>query len=181
VDFCHAMNDNDLAVHPPRPVALSLPDRELLIVMTKKIAAAPRAVAAPAIIVAAETEQGRFARILIRPQFKPLKDVLDKLGVESPLLIAAIITTNSYPMFLAKTGYRVEVVKQIHEQDCYSRLGPVGGIRAVLPLHDTATYSTMVTLVNYDSSITTTANSIEFYDDMLAEFKTQLMNRAGNA
>jgi hypothetical protein len=149
--------------------------------MTKKIAAAPKAPATPAIVIVAETEPDRFARILARPQFKPLKDVLDKLGVETTALIAAIITTNAYPMFLAKTGYRVEVVKQIHEQDCYSRLGPAGGIRAVLPLHDTATYSTMVTLVNYDSSITTTANSLEFYDDMLAEFKTQLMNRAGNA
>jgi len=148
--------------------------------MTKKIAAAPKA-AAPAIVVAAETEQDRFARILTRPQFKPLKDVLDKLGVEAPALVAAIVTTNSYPMFLGKAGYRVEIVKQIHEQDCYSRLGPAGGIRAVLPLHDTATYSTMVTLVNYNSTITTTANSVEFYDDMLAEFKTQLMNRAGNA
>jgi hypothetical protein len=84
-------------------------------------------------------------------------------------------------MFLGKVGYRVAVVKQIHEQDCYSRLGPAGGIRAVLPLHDTATYSTMVTLVNYDLTLTTTANSIEFYDDLLAEFKTQLMNRTGNA
>jgi hypothetical protein len=149
--------------------------------MTKKIAAVPKAVAMPAIVVAAETEPDRFGRILTRPPFKPLKDVLDKLGVETSALIAAIITTNSYPMFLAKTGYRLEVVKQIHEQDCYSRLGPAGGIRAVLPLHDTATYSTMVTLVNYDSSLTTTANSVEFYDDMLAEFKTQLMNRAGNA
>jgi len=148
--------------------------------MTKKPAAAPKA-AVPAIVVAAETEHDRFTRILTRPQFKPLKDVLDKLGVASSALVTAIITTNSYPMFLGKAGYRVEVVKQIHEQDCYSRLGPAGGIRAVLPLHDTATYSTMVTLVNYNSSITTTANSVEFYDDLLAEFKTQLMNRAGNA
>lgn len=146
--------------------------------MTKKIAAT-KAVA-PASI-AAENEQDRFTRILTRPQFKPLKEVFDKLGAQQPVLMAAIVTTNSYPMFLGKVGYRVEVVKQIHEQDCYSRLGPAGGIRAVLPLHDTATYSTMVTLVNYDSSITTTANSIEFYDDMLAEFKIQLMNRAGNA
>ena len=146
--------------------------------MTKKIAVAVP-VFAPAAVF--ETEPQRFARILLRPAFKPLKDVLDNLGVESSALIAALITTNSYPMFLGKVGHRLEVVKQIHEQDCYSRLGPAGGIRAVLPLHDTATYSTMVTLVNYDSSVTTTPNSVDFYDDLLAEFKTQLMNRTGNA
>jgi hypothetical protein len=84
-------------------------------------------------------------------------------------------------MFLGKLGYRVIVVKQIHENDCYSRLGPKGGIRAVLPVHDMATYSTMVTLVNFDSTVTTTANSVEYYDGQLAEFKTQLMNRSGNA
>ena len=141
--------------------------------MTKKTDAVPAAII--------ETEPQRFTRILLRPQFKPLKDVLDQLGAESAAMIGAIITTNSYPMFLAKVGYRLEVVKQIHEQDCYSRLGPAGGIRAVLPLHDTATYSTMVTLVNYNDSVTTTANSVDFYDDLLAEFKTQLMNRTGNA
>ena len=80
-----------------------------------------------------------------------------------------------------RLGYRVEVVKQIHEKDCYSRLGRAGGIRAVLPLHDTATYSTMVTLVNFNSSVTTTSNSVDFYDRKLAEFKTQLMSRTGNA
>lgn len=141
--------------------------------MIKKSAVVPAA--------AAETDQQRFTRILSRPQFKPLKDVLDQLGKEVAVLTGAIVTTNSYPMFLGKVGYRMEVVKQIHEQDCYSRLGPAGGIRAVLPLHDTATYSTMVTLVNYDSSLMTTANSVEYYDDQLAEFKTQLMNRTGNA
>ena len=39
----------------------------------------------------------------------------------------------------------------------------------------------MVTLVNFNSSLTTTPNSIDYYDDMLADFKTQLMNRSGNA
>jgi hypothetical protein len=130
---------------------------------------------------ASETEQQRFERILMRPQFKPLKAVFDNLGVAVPLMHGAIITTNSYQMFLSKVGYRVVVVKQIHENDCYSRLGPKGGIRAVLPVHDTATYSTMVTLVNFDSTVTTTANSVEYYDCQLAEFKVQLMNRSGNA
>jgi hypothetical protein len=128
-----------------------------------------------------ETEQQRFERILLRDQFKPLKAVFDNLGLAIPLMQGAIITTNSYQMFLGKLGYRVILVPQIHEQDCYSRLGPAGGIRAVLPVHDMATYSTLVTLVNFDSTLTTTPKSIDYYDDQLAEFKTQLMNRSGNA
>ena len=128
-----------------------------------------------------ETEPQRFERILSREQFKPLKAVFDHLGMAMPVMQAAIVTTNSYQMFLAKLGYRVIVVKQIHEQDCYSRLGPAGGIRAVLPVHDIATYSTLVTLVNYDSTVTTTPKAIDYYDKQLAEFKIQLMNRSGNA
>ena len=117
----------------------------------------------------------------MRPQFKQLKAVFDNLHMTVPVMQGAIIATNSYQMFLGKLGYRVIIVKQIHENDCYSRLGPQGGIRAVLPVHDIATYSTMVTLVNYDSTVTTTANWINFYDDQLAAFKVQLMNRSGDA
>jgi hypothetical protein len=130
---------------------------------------------------AVETEQQRFDRVLLRNEFKPLKAVLDNLGIGTTLMNAAIITTNSYQTFLGKLGYRTILVKQIHEQDCYSRLGPAGGIRAVLPVHDSATYSTMVTLVNYDSTVSTTFNAIDYYDDQLAKFKTQLMSRSGNA
>lgn len=129
---------------------------------------------------ARETEPQRFTRILLRPEFKPLKAVFDNLNVEVPLMQAAIITTNSYQMFLGKVGYRLVLVKQIHEQDCYSRLGPAGGVRAVLPVHDTATYSTMVTLVNFDSTVSTTPNSLAYYDEQLSEFKVQLMNKSGD-
>jgi hypothetical protein len=38
----------------------------------------------------------------------------------------------------------------------------------------------MVTLVNFDSTVTTTANAVDFYDEQLADFKVQLMNRSGN-
>ena len=145
--------------------------------MTKPVTTTP-ADNPPAI---GETEPQRFERILLRPEFKPLKGVFDNLGTAVPLMLGAIITTNTYQMFLGKVGYRVIVVKQIHENDCYSRLGPKGGIRAVLPIHDIATYSTMMTLVNYDSTITTTANAVDFYDNQLGDFKVQLMNRSGNA
>src|ERR1041385_5004147 len=53
---------------------------------------------------ATETEPQRFERILLRPQFKPLKAVFDNLGIAVPLMQGAIITTNSYPMFLGKVG-----------------------------------------------------------------------------
>jgi len=146
--------------------------------MTKKSATITPPAGKPA---ADETEPQRFERILAREQFKPLKNVLDNLGIAIPAMQAAIVTTNSWPMFLAKLGYRLVVVKQIHEQDCYSRLGRAGGIRAVLPVHDIATYSTMVTLVNYDATVTTTSKSVDYYDDQLAAFKVQLMNKSGNA
>jgi hypothetical protein len=128
-----------------------------------------------------ETDQQRFERILLRPQFKPLKDVFDHLNIAVPAMQAAIITTNCLEIFLSKVGHRLIVVNQIHESDCYARVGPKGGIRAVLPIHDIATYSTMVMLVNFDSTLTTTANAVEFYDDQLREFKVQLMNRSGDA
>src|SRR4030095_117782 len=120
---------------------------------------------------ASETEQQRFERIMLRPQFKPLKAVLDNLGVAVSAIQAAIGTESRYPEFLGKLGYRVILVNQIHQNDCSTRLGPKGGIRAVLPVHDIATYSTMVTLVNYDSTVTTTANSVVFYDSQLTELK----------
>lgn len=164
-----------MTVFPPDELDQGIiPDESFMTKKTEAIATAN----SPA---ASETEQERFERILRRPQFKPLKAVFDNLHIAVPVMQGAIITTNSYQMFLGKVGYRVVLVKQIHENDCYSRLGPAGGIRAVLPVHDIATYSTMVTLVNYDSTVTTTANSIDFYDDHLREFKIQLMNRSGNA
>jgi hypothetical protein len=146
--------------------------------MIKKKAAIAPAISQPPVN---ENEQQRFERILSRGQFKPLKAVFDSLGIAVLVMQGAIITTNSYQMFLGKLGYRVVVVKQIHEQDCYARLGWAGGIRVVLPVHDMASYSTMVTLVNFDSTLTTTANSIDFYDNQLAGFKTQLMNKSGDA
>ena len=164
-----------MPVFPPsKPVQRIVSDQKF---MTKKPATATLTHEPPV----SETEPQRFERILLREQFKPLKAVFDHLGMAVPVMQAAIVTTNAYLMFLAKLGYRVIMVNQIHEQDCYSRLGPAGGIRAVVPLHDTATYSTLVTLVNFDSTVTTTPKAADYYDNLLNEFKTQLMNRSGNA
>ena len=140
--------------------------------MTKKLATSTPLPDPP---VVSETAEQHFDRVLSRDQFKTLKAILDELKMDATAMHAAIVTTNSYQNFLSKLGYRVILVPQIHEQDCYSRLGPAGGIRAVLPVHDIATYSTLVTLVNYDSTVTTTTKSVDFFDDRLAEFKTQLM------
>jgi hypothetical protein len=128
-----------------------------------------------------ETEAERFARILAHGDFKPLKALLDNLRAAVTVMQQAILTTGTYRNFLDKLGYRLVIVKQIHEQDCYSRIGAAGGIRAVLPVHDIATYSTMVTLVNLDSTVSTTSNSADFYDDQLARFKILLMNKSGDA
>jgi hypothetical protein len=138
-------------------------------------------VAVPVPPMVNETKMQRFERILSLAEFKPLKAVLDHLDGDTPAKDAAISTTNSYQLFLGKLGYRVVVVKQIHEQDCYARLGPAGGIRAVVPLHNIATYSTLMTLVNYDFTVTTTDKSVDYYDNQLAEFKTRLMNKSGNS
>jgi hypothetical protein len=128
-----------------------------------------------------ETDAERFARILSRSDFKPLKALFDNLRAAVTVMHEAIVTTGTYRNFLDKLGYRLVVVKQIHEQDCYARIGPAGGIRAVLPVHDIATYSTMVTLVNLDSTVSTTSNSVDFYDTQLAGFKVLLMNKSGDA
>jgi hypothetical protein len=161
---------------------LGQPDQGIVIVsgrniMNKKPAPDPAATDQPA---SSETESQRFARILAREEFKPLKAVFENLGAEFAGLHGAIITTNCYQNFLGKLGYRIVLVKQIQEQDFYSRLGPAGGLRAVLPVHNPATYSTLVTLVAFDFTVTTTPNAVDLYDEQLAEFKTQLMSRAGN-
>ena len=138
----------------------------------------------PAVVsrpVAEETQTQRFERILSGTQFKPLKAVFDNLGSAVSAMLEAILGTGSYRNFLDKIGYRLVLVQQIHEQDCYARTGPGGSIRAVLPVHDIATYSTLVTLVNYDSTVSTTSNSVDFYDEQLAQFKVLLMNKSGDA
>jgi hypothetical protein len=173
MDLISVINDTGLwSVSPVTPVPICHQT-----FMIKKPPTAPTATLPSAI----ENEAQRFDRVLLRTEFKPLKAVIDHLDIDSSVMNAAIITTNSYQMFLGKLGYQVVMVKHIHENDCYTRLGRQGGIRAVVPLHDTATYSTMVTLVNFDSTVTTTSKSVDFYDDQLARFKVQLMSRSGNA
>ena len=121
-----------------------------------------------------ETRQQRFERILGQEPFKGLKAILDSLSRDRAALCDGVQGTNSYEELLAKLGYRVTVIKQIHVADSYSRTGPAGGIRAVLPYFDVPTQSALPTLVNFDSTVTTTPKSTAFFNAMLADLKRQL-------
>ena len=121
-----------------------------------------------------ETRQQNFERVLSREPFKGLKAVLDSLSSDRQSLREVVTGTNSYEELLARLGYRLTLTQQIHVQDAYSRLAPAGGIRAVLPYHDIPTQSSLPTLVNIDSTLTTTPKSVRFFNAMLAALKTQL-------
>ena len=121
-----------------------------------------------------ETKQQRFERILAREPFKGLKAIFDSLHRERAALCDGVHGTNSYEELLAKLGYRVTVIKQIHVADSYSRTGPAGGIRAVIPYFDVPTQSALPTLVNFDATVTVTPKSAAYFNGLLAELKRQL-------
>lgn len=123
--------------------------------------------------ISAETAQ-RFESVLAREPFKGLKAILESLNPDRETLRASVSVAKSYEELLAKLGYRITLTHQIHVQDSYSRLGPAGGIKAVLAYHDIPTHSSLPTLVNFDSSVTTTPNSVAFFNTMLASLKSQL-------
>ncbi len=113
-----------------------------------------------------------------REAFKGLKAILDILSPNRDALCAGVSGTNSYEELVARLGYRLALTKQIHVQDCYSRVGPAGGIRDVLPYYDIPTQSSLPTLVNLDSTVTTTPKSAAFFNDLLLKLKTQLNARS---
>ena len=121
-----------------------------------------------------ETKQQNFEQVLSREPFKGLKAILDCLSSNREALCEGVEGANSYEELLAKLGYRMVLTKQIHIQDCYSRLGPAGGIKDVLPYHDVPTQSSLPTLVNFDSTVTATPKSAGFFNQMLTALKTQL-------
>jgi hypothetical protein len=128
----------------------------------------------PSVNTVSETKQQRFERILSLEPFKGLKAIFDSLSREREALCNGVHGANSYEEFLAKVGYRVTMTKQIHVADCYSRTGPAGGIRAVLPYFDIPTQSALPTLVNFDSTVTATPKSAAYFNGLLAELKRQL-------
>ena len=125
-----------------------------------------------------ETKQQNFERLLSREPFKGLKAILDSLSADREALCEGVNGANSYEELLARLGYRITLTKQIHVQDSYTRLGSAGGIKVVLPYHDIPTQSSLPTLVNLDSTVTTTPKSAGFFNAMLVAFKTQLNAQA---
>ncbi len=121
-----------------------------------------------------ETRQQRFERLLGAEPFKGLKAILDSLSRDRAALYEGVNIANSYEDLLAKLGYRFTVTKQVHLADCYSRTGPAGGIRSVLPHFDIPTQSPVHTVVGFDSTVTATPKSAAFFNGLLAEFKRQL-------
>ena len=121
-----------------------------------------------------ETKEQRFERLLNREPFKGLKAILDSLSRDRTALCDGVQATNSYEDLLARLGYRVTMTKQIHIADCYSRTGPGGGIRTVLPYFDIPTQSALPTVINFDSTVTITPKSAAFFNGPLGEFKRQL-------
>jgi hypothetical protein len=121
-----------------------------------------------------ETRQQNFDRVLAREPFKGLKAILESLSRNREALCDAVHGASSYDDLVTKLGYRITLTKQIHVQDSYSRVGPAGGIKAVLPYFDIPTHSSLPTLVHYDSTLTTTSASAAFFDQLLAALKKQL-------
>jgi len=124
--------------------------------------------------VGIETTEQRFEKILGREPFKGLKGILNSLSSDREAQCAAVNSANSYEELLTRLGYRITLTNQIHVQDCYSRVGAAGGIKAVLPYYDIPTQSSLPSLINLDSTVTTTAKSAAFFNKMLVTLKTQL-------
>ena len=121
-----------------------------------------------------ETRRQNFELVLSREPFKGLKTILDALASNREALPEAVAHAGSYEDLVGRLGHRLVLTNQIHVQDAYSRLGPAGGIQAVLPYHDIPTHSSLPTLVNRDATVTTTPKAAAFFNQMLAAFKTQL-------
>ena len=121
-----------------------------------------------------ETRQQNFERVLSRETFKGLKAIFDSLSPDRQELVEGVNGTNSYEELLARLGYRLTLTQQIHVQDAYTRVGSAGSIKAVLPYYDIPTQGSLPTLINIDSTVTTTPKSASFFNAMLAALKTQL-------
>jgi hypothetical protein len=120
-----------------------------------------------------EINQQNFDSALSGEAFKGLKAILDSLSPDRQTLCEAVASANSYDEVVAKLGYRITLTPQIHIQDCYSRVGPAGGIKTVLPYYDIPTQGSMPTLVHFDSTITTTPHAARFFNQLFTALKAQ--------
>lgn len=127
-----------------------------------------------ALATSAETGQQRFERLLSQAPFAGLKAIFDRLSPDRAILCAVVHSANGYEAVLARLGYKMILTKQIHVQDCYWRLTPEGGIKAVLPYYDIPTHAALPTLVNRDATVTTTPQAATFFTGLLGELRKQL-------
>src|ERR1051326_3762627 len=95
--------------------------------------------------------QQRFESLLCQAPYAGLKAIFKCLSFDPEVLCAGIAGTDSYEKLLAQLGHKLVMVKQIHVQDCYTRMGREGGIKAVLPYYDIATQSSLPTVLNFDA------------------------------
>ena len=115
----------------------------------------------------------QFEIVLSRERFKGLKAILDGLTSDCDGQREAFNSATCYEDLLKRLGYRLVLIKQIHVQDAFSRMGRSGGIRAVLPYYETSTQSSFPTLVNFDGTVSTTPKSAAFFDELLSQLKTE--------
>lgn len=120
------------------------------------------------------TRQQWFESLLSQARFEGLKAILEGVAPDREALYAGILHTNTYEQLLASLGHKLILTRQIHVQDCYSRLGRAGGIKAVFPYHDVPTQSSLPTLVDFHSTVTTTPKAAAFFEALLGELKRQL-------
>jgi hypothetical protein len=113
-------------------------------------------------------------QLLSHPQFEGLKAILERLSPGRDQLASLAAAANSYAELLARLGYQLTIVRQIHVQDCYERLGAVGGIKAVLPYYYIPAHASLPTLVNCDATVTNTSESAAFFEALFLELKRQL-------
>ena len=119
-------------------------------------------------------EQQQFERILASEPFRGLKAIFDRLTSDRAALYEGVTGTRSYEDLLTRLGYPTHLTPQVHVQDAYTRLTPAGGIKAVITYHDIPSHSSLPTLVNLDSTVTTTPQAAAFFNKLLATLKVQL-------
>jgi hypothetical protein len=127
--------------------------------------------------IESETGQQRFERILGQGPIEALKAILDLVCPDRAILHAGVLGTNSFEELLGKLGYTLNLTKQIHVQDAYSRLGREGGVKAVLPYYDIPTQSSFPTLVNFESALTTTPKAAAYFNELMGQLKKQIASQ----
>jgi hypothetical protein len=120
-----------------------------------------------------------FAQMLAQEPFDGLKAILDKLSPSQGELWQRVQSATSFEELLGRLGYKLTLTRQIHVQDCYSRVGPAGGIRAVIPHYEIATQSSFPTLINFDGTVTATEKSAVYFNKLLLQLQEQLAGVKG--